>query len=220
MDFRADEKRLQIIDVDVNPRLRTPVAQLNSHETRQAHRGEGEQHISRAILPGDRIRAIQLDRVDGFRGAATLEKAEKDFGREVVMDGDFCQTMSASKMLKELSSAASFTDPQEIQLSLSRDITNVLKPAEHMSIGTPPKLPRRSKPPQQAVDGAGDSSRSRSTSALVGSSGRSFRSASPTVSRTFGLDDGKRDSLSRQRRSSSSRGLVCAGAGAIERRTF
>jgi hypothetical protein len=190
--FRVDEQRLEVVDIDVHPRLRTPVAQLNSHENRQAHRGEEEEHISRAILPGDRIRAVKLDRVDGFRGAATLEKA--GVGREVVVEGDSCGTMSASKMLTELSNATSFTDPQEINLSLSRDVTNVLKPAEHVSVGTPPKLPQ-------------------------GSTGFSFNSASPAVKRALGLTESKRGRLSRQRRSSST-GLICAGAGAIGRRTF
>lgn len=50
--------RLVVNDVDENPRQRTPVAQWNTAEERQADRGDEEQHASHAIKPGDRIKAV------------------------------------------------------------------------------------------------------------------------------------------------------------------
>ncbi|CAE7679620.1 PTAC2 [Symbiodinium pilosum] len=56
---RHDSKtRLVVHDVDENPRQRTPVAQWNTAEDRQADRGDEEQHASLAIKPGDRIKAV------------------------------------------------------------------------------------------------------------------------------------------------------------------
>lgn len=239
---RADDNRLRVTDIDAHPRLKTPVAQLNSHEKRQASRGEVEHHVSRAILPGDRIRAVHSERSNGFRGAATLEKAELDMGREFVMDGDACITMSASKMLRELSAATSFTDPKEVKLSLSRDIATVMKPAGHLGAAsqsqqpsrftagavlgknrTPPKLPgaessgtlsRCSTPPVGVVG------RSQSTGALAGASQRQYRSASPGLARALGFFVEGADDLARPKRVPSRRGPLRAGAEAIERKTL
>lgn len=241
MDYTPlDGKRLKVTDIDVHPRLKTPVAQLNSHENRQASRAEGEQHISRAICAGDRIRAVRSERVIGFRGAATLEKAETEMGREFVMEGDACKTMSASSMLHELSEATSFTEPQEVKLSLSRDIANVMKPSEQLGTAslpqrplrpialpttekhrTPPRLPRGESPrplsrcstPPVSVAGR----RSHSTGALAGAGQRPRRSASPGLARALGFV-GSEDDLALPRRSSQS--LCHAGANAIERKTF
>jgi hypothetical protein len=50
--------RLLVADVDKNPRKRTPVAKWNTEQERAADRSEEEQHASFALLPGDRLRAI------------------------------------------------------------------------------------------------------------------------------------------------------------------
>merc|ERR1712232_263748 len=233
---RADDKRLLVTDIGVHPRLKTPVAQLNSYENRQASRAEGEQHVSRAICAGDRIRAVHPERVNGFRGAATLEKAETEMGREFVMDGDAFKTMSASGMLRQLSQATSFTEPQEVKLSLSRDIANVMKPSEHIGTssrplrpatgptagkhGTPPKLPRGESPLTESRCSTalvGAAGRSQSTSALAGASQRQGRSASPGLARAMGSARRDNDLVLPKR---SSRSLRHAGASAIERKTF
>jgi len=53
-----DTDRLVVSSVDFHPSHRTPVCEWNYREERQANRGEKEQHISLAILPGDRIREV------------------------------------------------------------------------------------------------------------------------------------------------------------------
>lgn len=60
MEVKRDpsNSRLVIEDVDNHPRQRTPVAQWNIAERRQADRGEGEHHQNLAIKPGDRIKAV------------------------------------------------------------------------------------------------------------------------------------------------------------------
>jgi hypothetical protein len=227
---RADDNRLRVTSIDAHPRLKTPIAQLNSHEKRQESRGEGEHHLSRAILPSDRIRAVHSERVNSFRGAATLEKADVGMGRESVMDGDACETMSASMMLKELSAATSFTDPKEVKLSLSRDITNVMKPVGHVRASSQPQrsshsiagpLGAKSAAPKLPASESSStlSRRSHSTAAFETGIQHLFRSPSPALVRALGIVEGK-DDLARPRRVSSHQRLVRVGASAIQRKTF
>lgn len=119
--------RLVVASVDKHPLLKTPVAQLNCSETRQADRGEGECHMSRAILPGDRIRALRAEKVEGFRGCATIKKG-------YLVDEDPVTTMRNSAMLRELADAGDFAEPKEINLSVSRDVSNLLQPAPHANV--------------------------------------------------------------------------------------
>ncbi|CAJ1328938.1 unnamed protein product, partial [Effrenium voratum] len=60
MEVKRDSSRSRLLieDVDENPRQRTPIAQWNTAEERQADRGEEEKHCSMAIKPGDRIKAV------------------------------------------------------------------------------------------------------------------------------------------------------------------
>lgn len=50
--------RLLITSIDENPKRKTPVARWNTEEDRRADRGEEEQHASLALVPGDRLRAV------------------------------------------------------------------------------------------------------------------------------------------------------------------
>lgn len=54
----SSRSRLVIEDIDMHPRQRTPVAQWNTAEERQADRGAEEKHCSLAMKPGDRIKAV------------------------------------------------------------------------------------------------------------------------------------------------------------------
>jgi len=60
LDLRRGEVpgRLLVADVDKNPRRKTPVARWNTEEERNSKRGDGERQASFALLPGDRLRAI------------------------------------------------------------------------------------------------------------------------------------------------------------------
>eukprot|EP00931_Biecheleriopsis_adriatica_P090977 TRINITY_DN64888_c0_g1_i1.p1 TRINITY_DN64888_c0_g1~~TRINITY_DN64888_c0_g1_i1.p1 ORF type:complete len:312 (+),score=52.25 TRINITY_DN64888_c0_g1_i1:47-937(+) len=60
MEVKPHESRSRLVveDVDRHPQQRTPVAQWNTSETRQAVRAEGERHQNLAIKPGDRIKAV------------------------------------------------------------------------------------------------------------------------------------------------------------------
>jgi len=62
--------RLVVSEVDRNPRRKTPVARWNTHEERNANRSAEEQHASLALLPGDRIAAInEVNGETGMLGA-------------------------------------------------------------------------------------------------------------------------------------------------------
>merc|ERR1719335_1897320 len=108
MDLKrvGSKSRLLVADVDINPRNRTPVAQWNAKEERQAHRGDYE-YCSLAIQPGDRIGAVN-------------------------------DMATATAMLSEIQYAMSDTSPKTINLKVSRDISDVMRPS---SPGTPGEAP-------------------------------------------------------------------------------
>lgn len=60
LEVKRDNSRSRLVieDIDQHPRQRTPVAQWNTMEERQADRGEEEKHCSLAVKPGDRIKAV------------------------------------------------------------------------------------------------------------------------------------------------------------------
>jgi len=114
---------LVVLKADHGLQKKTPIAQLNKEEERQAARDESEVHASFAIRPGDRIREVH---------AEALDKSLKNFGQchaeqedEPGMDK---KTMSASAMLAELNAATSETSPRVVNLSVSRNLENVLRP--------------------------------------------------------------------------------------------
>lgn len=107
--------RLLVADVDIHPRNRTPVAQWNASEERQAHRGDYE-YASLAIQPGDRISAVN----------------------------DFA---TATGMLSEIEDAMSMTHPKTVNLTVSRDISDV------MTMGASPRTPGVAQPPQPKAPG-------------------------------------------------------------------
>lgn len=172
MDLRRSEvpERLLVTGVDTNPRRKTPVARWNTEEERQAIRGDEECHQSLALLPGDRLRAI-----NGVNGKTA--------------------------MLAELVEAMSSTSPREVNLAISRNISDVMAPSpKQRAIGTPPKLPRLSKqsdsmttlpaihsspprtPPRVSISSS--SSRSASASSVTSTMTRSGSKSSVTSSRS------------------------------------
>merc|ERR1712232_304171 len=105
-------------------------AQMNHREARQADRGQHEQHVSYAIKPGDRIRALRA------RSPGEDSSSHEGAGAFLTADGGACKTMSASVMLSELTAATSFTDPQEVRLCVSRNLADVMKPAADSGYAT------------------------------------------------------------------------------------
>lgn len=100
--LRAEQKeRLLVSNVDSRPRNSTPVAQYNTREERNKDRGGGESHASMALVPGDRIRAVN-------------------------------NALSQTGMLAEIAAAASDDNPKEVNLAVSRDLTDVLKPLQNL----------------------------------------------------------------------------------------
>lgn len=114
---------LLIADVDNDPRQATPVAEWNYREERQARRSEDEQHMSKAIRPGDRICAVNGKRGDDRR------------------------------MQQCLDSAVSDVSPKALQLTLERSRSDVLGPPQVVGeestvkpFALPPKPPTRGEP--------------------------------------------------------------------------
>lgn len=91
--------RLVVAGVDKECRKRTPVARWNLQEERNADRSEDEQHASFALLPGDRLRAV-----NGKSGSETA-------------------------MLAEVLGAMDCCSPKEMDLSVSRNISDVMSPS-------------------------------------------------------------------------------------------
>merc|ERR1712232_621008 len=172
-------------------------AQMNHREARQADRGQHEQHVSYAIKPGDRIRALRA------RSPGEDSSSHEGAGAFLTADGGACKTMSASVMLSELTAATSFTDPQEVRLCVSRNLADVMKPAADSGYATTdasssPLPPRPPTTPQRSGTAP---RRSRSTVEM----GRQYevRSRSPGIARGRAFDDisftGVRRVSSRQR---------------------
>merc|ERR1712048_1216337 len=90
-------KRLVVTDIDRNPRNRSPLAQWNADERRQADRGSNEMHANLSIQPGDRLKAV----VD-FEGD-DLSAAHCDF-----------KTMSKTAMMSELEEAMKPESPRNL----------------------------------------------------------------------------------------------------------
>jgi len=112
---------LVVLEADHGLQKKTPVAQLNREEERQAARDECEVHVSYAIRPGDRIREVHAEALD--KTLKTLGQCHAEQDDEQGMDK---KTMSASAMLAELNIATSETSPRVINLSVSRNLENVL----------------------------------------------------------------------------------------------
>lgn len=75
LDLRRDiPERLLVAGVDTDPSQKTAVARWNCKEERQSKRGDGETHASMALLPGDRLKAIN-DISGGTAMFAELEEA-------------------------------------------------------------------------------------------------------------------------------------------------
>jgi len=74
LDLRRDvPERLLVAGVDTDPSQKTAVARWNCNEERKANRGDGERHASMALLPGDRLKAIN----DISGGTAMFEELEQ-----------------------------------------------------------------------------------------------------------------------------------------------
>jgi hypothetical protein len=124
---------LFVLDVDKDLQNKTPVAQLNAEEKRQAERDENETHASFAIRPGDRIREICAEAPD-----QTLKNLAQSHTEQGFVSGG---TMSATAMLTELTTATSETSPRVVNLSVSHNISDLLKPAETSIVSLDSSVP-------------------------------------------------------------------------------
>eukprot|EP00929_Paragymnodinium_shiwhaense_P030185 TRINITY_DN17144_c0_g1_i1.p1 TRINITY_DN17144_c0_g1~~TRINITY_DN17144_c0_g1_i1.p1 ORF type:complete len:384 (-),score=73.77 TRINITY_DN17144_c0_g1_i1:542-1693(-) len=119
----TDKSGLFVSDIDRDPARRTAVSQFNLVEERQAHRSAEEEHVSHALLPGDRIRGIKAHADDRplhhSRGGGDDDEDEEGSKK----------TMSQTAMLAALESATSFTSPRAVNLSVSRNIADVMAPS-------------------------------------------------------------------------------------------
>lgn len=114
---------LVVLEADHGLKKKTPVAQFNKEEERQAERDECEIHVSYAIKPGDRIREVHAE--DLTKTLKTLGTCHAEQPEEPGMDK---KTMSASAMFAELNTATSETSPRVVNLAISRNLENVLRP--------------------------------------------------------------------------------------------
>mmetsp|Transcript_8767 Transcript_8767/g.15794 ORF Transcript_8767/g.15794 Transcript_8767/m.15794 type:complete len:315 (-) Transcript_8767:69-1013(-) len=117
---RGDQqcKGLMVAGVDDDPRMRTPVAQLNKAEERSANRLEEKNlHYMHDIQPGDRIRGVSAEATQELNLEETISEMPK-----------FERTMSATAMLAQLQEATSFTQPKGVKISVSRDLRDVMQP--------------------------------------------------------------------------------------------
>jgi len=149
--------RLLVAGVDSNPRRKTPVARWNTEEERQAIRGDEECHQSLALLPGDRLRAI-----NGVNG-------------KTAMLAELAEAMSSTSP-REVSLAIS-RDISDVMAPSPKQ----------RAIGTPPKLPQLSKqsprtPPRVSISSS--SSRSASASSVTSTMTRSGSKGSVASSRS------------------------------------
>lgn len=122
MDVVTSKERpgLIVADIDKSPFGKTPVAVHNCREQRQAVRSEEEKHASLTIQPGDRIRNIRAEAPD-----KSLKDLSAALGQE---EFDGKKTMSNTAMLAELAAATSETSPRCVNLQVSRNLEDVLRP--------------------------------------------------------------------------------------------
>jgi len=175
MDLRRCEvpERLLVAGVDTNPSRKTPVARWNTQEERQAIRTDAESHQSLALLPGDRLRAI-----NGVNGktamlAELVEAMSSTSPRDVnlAISRNIPDVMAPSPKLRAI--VGSMTPPKLPRLSKQSDSMTTL-PAIH---GSPPRTPPR-------VSCSGSSSRSASASSVTSTMTRSGSKSSVTSSRS------------------------------------
>jgi hypothetical protein len=159
---------LIVLEADHGLVKKTPVAQFNKEEQRQAMRDETEVHASYSIRPGDRIcevHAEALDKTLKTLGHCRAEQQEED-----------SKTMSASAMLYELNAATSETSPRVINLAISRNLDNVLQPCSSPHGSRPSS--RASVGDSAAASRLGKCRRSSSVSSISIASRRSSSSSS------------------------------------------
>mmetsp|Transcript_63672 Transcript_63672/g.120546 ORF Transcript_63672/g.120546 Transcript_63672/m.120546 type:complete len:287 (+) Transcript_63672:56-916(+) len=116
-----EQSGLIVADIDKSTFGKTPVAKYNFSEQRQAVRSQEEEHASFAIQPGDRIRAIRAEDPDKSLSdlSCILEGKESFDGKK---------SMSQTAMLAELRQATSETSPRCVNLQVSRNLEDVLRP--------------------------------------------------------------------------------------------
>jgi hypothetical protein len=173
MDLRRSEvpERLLVAGVDTNPCRKTPVARWNTAEARQAVRTDQESHRSLALLPGDRLRAINGVNGETAMLAELVEAMSSTCPREMnlAISRNIADVMAPSP--KQRATDGSLTPPKMPRPSKLSDSTTTL-PAIH---GSPPRTPPR-------VSCSGSSSRSASASSVT--STRSGSKSSVTSSRS------------------------------------
>eukprot|EP00439_Symbiodinium_sp_Y106_P065236 s1259_g10.t1 len=127
---RHDSKaRLIVNDVDENPRQRTPVAQWNTAEERQADRGDEEQHASLAIKPGDRIKAVNDHNSATLMLSELQEAAKPEEPRPVNLE-----------VSRDISNVLAPSPPKP---KTSASVPALIPEGGPSSMSRPPKPPRR-----------------------------------------------------------------------------
>lgn len=157
MHLRRSEvpERLLVAGVDTKPCRKTPVARWNTAEERQAVRTDQESHRSLALLPGDRLRAV--NGVNGETGmlAELVEAMSSTSPREVnlAISRNIADVLVPSPKQR---TDGSLTPPKMPRLGKQSESMTTL-PAIH---GSPPRTPPR-------TSCGGSSSRSASASSVT-----------------------------------------------------
>eukprot|EP00435_Cladocopium_sp_Y103_P070491 s203_g35.t1 len=130
----SSRSRLVIEDIDMHPRQRTPVAQWNTAEERQADRGAEEKHCSLAVKPGDRIKAVNDLNSATLMLSELQEAAKPEEPKKVSLEvsRDISNVLSPSSPKKPPSRGCSVPAIREM-------------PSERATMyGRPPRPPRSS----------------------------------------------------------------------------
>jgi len=175
MDLRRSEmtERLLVAGVDTNPGRKTPVARWNTAEERQAVRTDQESHISLALLPGDRLCAINGVNGETAMLAELAEAMSSTCPREMnlAISRNIADVMAPSP--QQRASGGSQTPPKLPRLTKQSDSMTTL-PAIH---GSPPRTPPR-------VSRSGSSWRTASASSVTSTMARSGSKSSVGSSRS------------------------------------
>jgi len=158
MDLRRSEMpgRLLVVGVDTKPSRKTPVSRWNTAEERQAVRTDQESHRSLALLPGDRLVAINGVNGETAMLAELVEAMSSTCPKEMhlAISRNIADVMAPSP--KQRATDGSLTPPKLPRLSKQSDSMTTL-PSIH---GSPPRTPPR-------VSCSGSSSRSASASSMT-----------------------------------------------------
>jgi len=139
LDLRRDiPERLLVAGVDTDPSQKTAVARWNCKEERNSNRGDGERHVSMALLPGDRLKAIN----DVSGGTAMFAELEEAMNATIPKD----VSLAVSRDISGVWSPAPARAPSPARLPRTQG-TPPTRPRLPSSLpripGTPPVTPPR-----------------------------------------------------------------------------